>query len=166
MFQFNVKNAIKTATLAALGAVMLSSCGGQATPAAAAPAAQPAPAAITTATSPSSLKAEATATPGLATNVGAPRPQAPTLNAAVSPLKLTREGAVFFFLTTQSHAAGGLRTEITIDGKAFVDDLTSYNSYAQGFTASDNGTHRAVITVTDSLGVQSVLEQEFVVDIR
>ncbi|UBV42495.1 hypothetical protein LAJ19_12835 [Deinococcus taeanensis] len=102
-----------------------------------------------------------TATPSASTHAqtvssSGPDTQAPTVSMMMHPATLREEGNVFFQLATRDNV-GVSRVVINIDGQKFVDDSTSYNSYAKYFKGASNGEHTVTVRVYDL--AQNVSEQ-------
>lgn len=137
---------------------LLTSCGGPATPTPS--ASTPTPTAVAVADTQQAIKAAPAPAP-------APAPaEAPKLRVMTSPQTLTKEGSVFFLVSSQDFSGQGLsKTEVFVDGVQFVNDPKQYNSYAKYFSAKQNGTHTVRVVVTDKAGQSSTVEQEFVVNI-
>lgn len=91
---------------------------------------------------------------------------APLVHMVTTPALLTKEGSVLFFVGSTDKSGRGLaKTEVLIDGQAFVSDEHALNSYGKYFTAAQNGKHIVKVTVTDKAGRSASAEQEFTVDI-
>lgn len=84
----------------------------------------------------------------------------PRVTMMLFPAVLKTEGFVFFQFGTHDESKVA-RIVLSIDGKPFVDDSTSYNSYASYFRPSDNGTHVVQVRVYDGADNVTELEQEF-----
>lgn len=91
---------------------------------------------------------------------------APLVQLVTTPALLTKEGSVLFFVGSTDKSGRGLaKTEILIDGKAFVSDDQNLNSYGKYFTAAQNGKHTVKVIITDKAGRSATAEQEFTVNI-
>ena len=88
----------------------------------------------------------------------------PQVTMMLFPAVLKAEGYVFFQFGTRDDSKVA-RIVLSINGSPFVDDSTSYNSYASYFKASDNGTHVVRVKVYDDSHNVTELEQEFQVNI-
>lgn len=90
--------------------------------------------------------------------------QAPKVSMMMFPKTLRQEGNVFFQLSTQDDV-NVAQVVLSIDGQAFVDDITAYNSYAKFFDASSNGAHTVTVKVYDTARNVTEYTQDFQVDI-